>query len=90
MCLGRSLFPELLQISPKSLLFLVISGITIGLSWLCYFKALQLGSPVAVAALDKSSLVMIFILSVVFLGESLTLKTTLGTALILTGVLVLI
>ena len=74
----------------RTLLFLVLSGIATGLSWLAYFRALQLGKASAVAPIDKSSLVMIVILSALFLNEPLTWKTTLGAALVAAGTLVFI
>ncbi|BAZ37912.1 hypothetical protein NIES4101_38380 [Calothrix sp. NIES-4101] len=80
----------LLTINPKTLLFLVFSGLSTGLSWLFYFRALQLGKASLVAPLDKSSLLLVLIFSVLFLKEPLTLKVILGTILIVTGTLVLI
>lgn len=76
--------------SRKTVFFLILSGIATGLSWLCYFRALQIGKASYVAPIDKSSLVMIVILSAIFLGESLTLKSVLGSALIVAGTLVFI
>lgn len=61
-----------------------------GLSWICYFKALQLGKVSQVAPVDKLSVALAILLSVVFLGEVLTWKTALGAALIIGGTLVLI
>jgi transporter family protein len=83
-------FQGLFELNQKTLLFLVLSGMATGLSWLCYFRALQLGSASLVAPIDKSSLVLISLLSVMFLGEPLTLKMIMGTGLILLGTLVLI
>lgn len=83
-------FQELFELNQKTLLFLVLSGMATGLSWLCYFRALQLGAASLVASIDKSSLVLISLLSVLFLGEPLTLKMIMGTGLILLGTLVLI
>ena len=83
-------FQGLFELNQKTLLFLVLSGMATGLSWLCYFRALQLGPASLVAPIDKSSLVLISLLSVMFLGEPLTLKMTMGTGLILLGTLVLI
>ena len=62
--------------SRKTIFFLVLSGIATGLSWLCYFKALQMGKASFVAPIDKSSLVMIVILSAIFLGEPLTSRAS--------------
>jgi transporter family protein len=70
--------------------FLVLSGFATGLSWIFYFKALQLGKVSQVAPVDKLSVAIAIILSVVFLGEPLTLKTGLGALLIISGTLVLI
>jgi transporter family protein len=78
------------NISPKTLIFLVLSGVATGISWLCYFKALQIGDASLVAPVDKSGLILTLLLSVLFLGEPLTLKLVLGTILVLTGTLVLI
>lgn len=78
------------DISRKSMLFLVLSGLATGLSWLCYFKALQLGPASLVAPIDKSGLVLILIFSAVFLGEPFTVNTVLGTVLMLAGTLVLL
>ncbi|MBE9136005.1 EamA family transporter [Nodosilinea sp. LEGE 07088] len=83
-------FQPLSAIPQKTILFLGLSGLATGLSWLCYFRALQLGPASLVAPLDKSSLGLILLLSVLFLGEPLTVKACLGTGLILTGTLVLL
>lgn len=83
-------FEELFELNSKTLLFLVLSGMATGLSWLCYFRALQLGPASLIAPIDKSSLVLIALLSVMFLGEPLTIKMIVGTGLILLGTLVLI
>ena len=80
----------LFTISSKTLLFLVLSGLATGLSWLCYFRALQIGPASLVAPIDKSSLVLILLLSALFLGEPLSVKALLGTTLIMAGTLVLI
>lgn len=71
-------------------LFLALSGVATGLSWICYFKALQLGKVSQVAPVDKLSVAIAIILSVLFLGEVLTWKTALGATLIIGGTLVLI
>lgn len=77
-------------LSRHNLLFLGISGIATGLSWLFYFKALQLGKVSQVAPVDKLSVALTIVLSVIFLGEALTFKTAIGAALIIAGTLVLI
>ncbi|MGL5835289.1 MAG: EamA family transporter [Waterburya sp.] len=82
-------FQDMFEITGRTLLFLTLSGVATGLSWLCYFKALQIGSASLVAPIDKSGLVLISIFSVMFLGEPLTIKMILGTGLILVGTLVL-
>ena len=71
-------------------LFLVLSGVATGLSWIFYFKALQLGKVSQVAPVDKLSVAIAILLSVVFLGEVLTWKAALGALLIIGGTLVLI
>ena len=78
------------NISRHNLLFLVISGIATGLSWIFYFKALQIGKVSQVAPVDKLSVALAIILSVVFLNEVLTLKTAIGAALIIAGTLVMV
>jgi transporter family protein len=77
-------------LSKQNLVFLVVSGICTGLSWIFYFKALQVGKVSQVAPVDKLSLALTILLSVVILGEALTLKTALGALLIIAGSLVLI
>jgi transporter family protein len=70
--------------------FLVLSGLATGLSWICYFKALQLGKVSQVAPVDKLSVALSIVLAAVFLGETLTLKTTIAALLIISGTFVLI
>ena len=77
-------------ISRHSLLFLVLSGVATGLSWIFYFKALQMGKVSQVAPVDKLSVALTIILSVIFLHEALTWKTAIGALLIISGTLVLI
>ncbi len=77
-------------LSRRTWLFLVLSGAATGASWLCYFRALQLGKASLVAPVDKTSLVMVLLLSALVLGEPLTPQTMAGTLLILSGTLVLI
>ncbi len=81
---------KILVIPQKTLVFLLLSGFATGLSWICYFKALQQGKASIVAPIDKSSLVMILLFSAAFLGEPLNWKSILATCLIVTGTLVLI
>lgn len=70
----------------KSILFLTLSGIATGLSWLCYYRALQMGPASRVAPIDKLSVVLVVIFSVLFLAEPLTWKVGVGTVLITAGV----
>jgi transporter family protein len=70
--------------------FLVLSGCATGLSWICYFKALQLGEVSQVAPVDKLSVAIAIVLAVIFLGEPLTWKMAVGASLIICGSLVLI
>ena len=88
--LARNEQKQLNAVSKHSLLFLVISGLATGLSWIFYFKALQIGKVSQVAPVDKLSVALTIILSVLFLGEPLTFKTAAGALLIITGTLVLI
>lgn len=77
-------------LSKQNWLFLGLSGIATGLSWIFYFKALQLGKVSQVAPVDKLSVAIAIVLSVTFLGEVLTWKTALGAGLIISGTIVLI
>ena len=70
--------------------FIILSGFATGLSWICYFKALQMGRVSQVAPVDKLSVALAIVLAVVFLGEPLTLKNASGALLIIAGTLVLI
>jgi transporter family protein len=73
----------------RTLLFLALSGLATGASWLCYFRALQLGEVSKVAPIDKLSVVLVAIFGAVFLGETLTGPSLLGVALIASGAVVL-
>jgi bacterial/archaeal transporter family protein len=77
-------------LSGRNLLFLVASGAATGLSWLFYFKALQVGNVTQVAPVDKLSVALTVVLAVLFLGEPLNVKTVVGTLLITAGTIVLI
>lgn len=81
---------QLPLLTRTNLLFLGLSGVATGLSWIFYFRALQLGQVSQVAPVDKLSVAIAMVLSVVFLGEKLTWHTGLGAALISSGTLVLI
>jgi bacterial/archaeal transporter family protein len=74
-------------ITPRALLFLGLSGCATGLSWLAYFRALQLGPASRVAPIDKLSLAFTLVLATTFLHESLTWQSTVGTALMIAGAL---
>ena len=75
----------LVQISGRSLVFLVLSGLATGASWLCYFRALSLGDAARVAPLDKLSVVLVAILGASLLGETLSLAAWAGVGLIAVG-----
>ena len=83
-------FPTLKNLSAKTILFLVRSGLSTGASWLCYFRALQKGNINKVVPIDKSSTVLTIILATIFLGESITLYKTLGIIAIGLGTLMMI
>jgi len=77
-------------LSRQNFLFLGLSGIATGLSWIFYFRALQIGKVSQVAPVDKLSVALAIIISVLFLGEALTWKSAIGAALIVAGTLILI
>ncbi|MBD2529854.1 EamA family transporter [Nostoc flagelliforme FACHB-838] len=81
---------SLLAIPQKTMIFLLLSGVSTGLSWIFYFQALQAGKASLVAPIDKSSLVLVLLFSVIFLGEPLSWKIILGSSLVTMGTLVLI
>lgn len=78
------------DISKKSWMFLILSGLATGASWLCYYKALQMGSVSKVVPIDKLSVVITLILAFVFLHEQFTVKSLLGCILITAGTLVMV
>ena len=78
------------QISRRSWLFLILSGLATGASWLCYYRALQTGQVSKVVPIDKLSVVITLILAAVFLREGFTPKTALGCILIGAGTLVMV
>ena len=88
--LARNVTTGITSLSRQNLLFLVISGITTGLSWVFYFKALQMGKVSQVAPVDKLSIALTIILSAVFLKEVMTARVLAGALLIIAGTLVLI
>ena len=81
---------EIVNISKKSWLFLILSGLATGASWLCYYKVLQMGNATEVSAVDKLSLVITLVLAFFFLQDVLTFKTIIGCILITIGTLVMI
>ena len=80
----------LMDISKKSWIFLILSGLATGASWLCYYKALQIGEASKVVPIDKLSIVITVALAFLFLGEQITLKTLIGCSLIVAGTFVMI
>jgi transporter family protein len=77
--------PSLTTVAPRTYLFLGLSGLATGASWLCYFRALQLGPAARVAPIDKLSVVLVAIFGVIFLGEKLSSTNWFGIALIAAG-----
>ena len=78
------------EISRKSWLFLILSGLATGASWLCYYKALQMGEASKVVPIDKLSVVITLILAFVFLHEEFTVRSAIGCVLIAAGTLVMV
>ena len=78
------------EISRKSWLFLILSGLATGASWLCYYRALQIGQASKVVPVDKLSVVITLILAFVFLKETFTWKSGVGAALIAVGTLLMV
>ena len=78
------------QITTKSWIFLVLSGLATGASWLCYYKALQIGDASKVVPVDKLSVVITLVLAFVFLHEQFTYKSLIGCLLITVGTLVMV
>ena len=78
------------SISTRSWIFLILSGLATGASWLCYFYAIKTGDVSKVVPIDKCSLMLTIIFAVIFLGEALTWKTVVGSILLLAGALVMV
>ena len=78
------------EVSRKSWLFLILSGLATGASWLCYYKALQMGEASKVVPIDKLSVVITLILAFVFLHEEFTVKSAVGCVLIAAGTLLMV
>ena len=81
---------EIADISRKSWLFLILSGLATGASWLCYYKALQIGEASKVVPIDKLSVVITLVLAFVFLHEKITPKSFVGCILIAAGTLLMV
>lgn len=73
------------SVTPRTYVFLVLSGLATGASWICYFRALKIGEAAKVAPIDKLSVVLVAIFGVIFLGERLSAPNWLGVALIAAG-----
>jgi len=84
---GTRQFQNLAAISGRTYLFLLLSGLGTGASWLCYFRALKLGNAAQVAPIDKLSVVLVAVFGVVFLGEQLSTLNWLGVLLVTAGAL---
>jgi transporter family protein len=82
--------PALAGIAPRTWLLLAASGVATGLSWLCYFRALQLGDVAKVAPVDKLSVALAIVFAVLFLGEKLKPQEMCGAALVVIGVVVMV
>ena len=83
-------FQNITPIPQKTWIFLVISGVMTGLSWLCYFKALQMGETSRVVTIDKFSLVFVLLLSAIFLRETMNFKMIFGCILITVGTILMV
>ncbi len=81
---------DLTQISTKSWIFLILSGLATGASWLCYYRALQIGEASKVVPIDKLSVVITLVLAFVFLHEEFTAKSLVGSILITAGTLIMV
>jgi bacterial/archaeal transporter family protein len=81
---------ELRHVDGRAWVFLTLSGLGTGLSWLCYFRALQLGPASRVAPLDKLSVVLVIVFAAIFLGEKLTAGAVIGGLLITAGAVVMV
>ena len=78
------------DISKRSWIFLILSGLATGVSWLCYYKALQIGEASKVIPIDKLSVVITLILAFIFLHEQFTVKSAIGCILITAGTLIMV
>lgn len=87
---GQNLGVTISSISTKSWIFLILSGLATGASWLCYFYALKTGDASKVVPVDKCSLVLTVVFAAIFLGESMTWKTLAGSVLMVIGSLIMV
>ncbi|MGE8941789.1 EamA family transporter [Leptospira interrogans] len=87
--IARGLFQPMTSISGRTYLFLALSGVATGASWVCYFRALQIGDAARVAPVDKLSVVLVAIFGVSFLGEQLAFHNWLGVIMIAAGVVMI-
>ena len=78
------------QISRKSWIFLILSGLATGASWLCYYRAIQTGDVSKVVPIDKMSVIITIVLAFIFLHEQLTAKSLIGCVLITAGTLIMV
>ena len=88
--IGLGKHGEIREVDGRAWLFLTLSGLATGLSWLCYFRALQLGPASRVAPLDKLSVVLVMVFAVLFLGEKLSPAALVGGGLIAAGAVVMV
>jgi bacterial/archaeal transporter family protein len=86
---ARGLFQPIQSISIRTYVFLGLSGLATGASWLCYFRALQIGDAARVAPVDKLSVVLVAFFSVLFLGEQLDVKNWIGVVFVLVGIILI-
>ena len=87
--LVRGAAQPLSSLAPRTLIFLGLSGLATGVSWLCYYRALSLGQAGQVAPVDKLSIVLVAVMGVAFLGESLSLRNWLGVFLVVGGAILI-
>ena len=87
---GPGLLSEIRSLDRRTVLFLALSGLATGLSWLCYFRALQLGPASRVAPLDKLSVPLVMVFAWLLLGEKLTVPAVLGGLLITAGAMLMV
>jgi transporter family protein len=87
---GAGLLGEIRSLDRRTLLFLTLSGLATGLSWLCYFRALQLGPASRVAPLDKLSVPLVIVFAWLLLGERLTAPALIGGLLITAGAMIMV